>query len=89
MIVKKHSHPKWSNYWGSRQVHDAILIEAPLDELDETVEQTQEAMARASEIVLDGSRLRSDALLIRYPNRYEDERGQHMWDTVWKILSVE
>ena len=70
-------------------VHDAILIEAPLDELDETVEQTQEAMARASEIVLDGSRLRSDALLIRYPNRYEDERGQHMWDTVWKILSVE
>jgi len=28
MAVKKHSHPKWSNYWGSRhlgQGHDALM----------------------------------------------------------------
>ena len=67
-------------------VHDALLIEAPLDRLDEAVAQTQEIMAQASEIVLDGFRLRSDVEIIRYPDRYMDERGKRMWDTVRGIL---
>jgi len=67
-------------------VHDALLIEAPLDRLDEAVAQTQEIMAQASEIVLDGFRLRSDAEIIRYPDRYMDERGKKMWNTVMGVL---
>jgi DNA polymerase-1 len=67
-------------------VHDALLIEAPLEELDHAVTLTQQAMAEASAIVLDGFTLRSDAQLIRYPDRYIDERGAHMWNTVWAIL---
>jgi DNA polymerase I len=67
-------------------VHDALLIEAPLEELDETVTKTQELMAEASRVVLDGVELRSDAKVIRYPDRYMDERGEKMWNTVWRIL---
>jgi DNA polymerase I-like protein with 3'-5' exonuclease and polymerase domains len=67
-------------------VHDAILIEAPLDSLESAVARTQQLMSDASEIVLDGFRLRSEAKLIHHPDRYEDERGAKMWATVWEIL---
>ena len=67
-------------------VHDAILIEAPLEQLDQVIEQTKIIMAEASAIVLDGFRLNSDAEVIRYPDRYSDERGVKMWETVTSIL---
>ena len=69
-------------------VHDALLIEAPLEELNHAVVLTQQAMAEASTIVLGGFTLRSDAQLIRHPDRYLDERGAHMWNTVWEILDA-
>jgi hypothetical protein len=75
--------------WGIRvcaPVHDALLIEAPLDELDHATALTQQAMAEASAAVLAGFTLRSDAKLTRYPERYMDERGQQMWNTVWDII---
>ena len=68
-------------------VHDAILIEAPIDEIDAAVTVAQGAMADASAIVLDGVRLRSEAHVIRYPDRYQDARGQKMWDTVWEVIA--
>ena len=68
-------------------VHDAILIEAPLEQLDQVIEQTKMIMAEASAIVLDGFRLNSDADVIRYPDRYSDERGVKMWETVTGILN--
>ena len=43
-------------------------------------------LADASAVVLDGFRLRSDAKIVRYPDRYEDERGRTMWQTVWEIM---
>jgi len=67
-------------------VHDAILIEAPLDSLDEAISTAQQAMADASDAVLGGLRLRSDAKIIRYPSRYQDDRGVKMWATVWGVL---
>jgi hypothetical protein len=67
-------------------IHDAVLIEAPLDEIEGVVQQTQEAMATASGIVLGGFELRSEAKIIRYPNRFDDDRGKRMWDTVWQII---
>ena len=67
-------------------VHDAILIEAPLEHFDRAVEETRGAMRMASDIVLDGFSLRSEAKLIRYPDRYNDERGAHMWDAVCGII---
>jgi DNA polymerase I-like protein with 3'-5' exonuclease and polymerase domains len=67
-------------------VHDAILIEAPVEDLDEAVRETRAIMARASEIVLDGFALRTDVDITCYPERYADERGVAMWETVQTIL---
>lgn len=67
-------------------VHDAVLIEAPITVLDRVVEQTKDIMALASEIVLDGFRLSSDAEVYRFPDRYADERGVKMWNTVMTLL---
>ncbi len=64
-------------------VHDALLISAPLDGLDAAVADTQSAMEEASAVVLGGFKLRSDAKIFRYPQRYMDERGTAMWDAVW------
>jgi len=67
-------------------VHDALLVEGPADEIEEVVAKTQAAMEEASESVLSGFRLRTDAEIVRYPSRYMDERGAKMWDTVGSIL---
>jgi hypothetical protein len=68
-------------------LHDSLLIEAPIADLEAAVAATQAAMAEASAIVLDGFTLRSDAKLFRYPERYMDERGRRMWDAVWSAIA--
>jgi len=68
-------------------VHDALLIEAPISELEKAVSSTQEAMENASAAVLEGFRLRTDVNFIRYPDRYADKRGEKMWETVQNIIT--
>ena len=68
-------------------VHDALLIEAREDEINEAVEVTQAAMVEASRAVLDGFELRTEAEIVRWPDRYMDPRGQRMWDTIMGILA--
>lgn len=68
-------------------VHDAVLIEAPISALDEHVERMQLAMAKASNLVLNGFELRSGVEKIIYPDRYSDARGSGMWQTVQATLS--
>jgi DNA polymerase-1 len=65
-------------------IHDALLVEAPLNSLDETVAMTQGAMVEASRIILNGFSLRSEAKLVVHPHRYEDEKGAAMWNLVWE-----
>jgi DNA polymerase I len=67
-------------------IHDAILIYAPSDLLEEQVMQTQRIMAEASRIVLNGFELGSDVKLVHHPDRYMDERGVVMWDRVTKLI---
>jgi transcriptional regulator of nitric oxide reductase len=69
-------------------VHDAILIEAPLAELDDVVAHTQTVMRAASAAVLDGFMLESDSKIVRAPERYMDERGETMWNTVMGQLGL-
>jgi DNA polymerase-1 len=68
-------------------VHDAILIEAPLCDLHKDIATAKEAMAQSSELILNGLKLRIDADIIKYPDRYCDERGQSMWDLVQSIIA--
>jgi DNA polymerase I-like protein with 3'-5' exonuclease and polymerase domains len=67
-------------------VHDALLIEAPLDEIAAAVLATQTAMLEASEVVLSGFALRTDAKTVRHPERYMDKRGEQMWAKFWTVV---
>jgi hypothetical protein len=67
-------------------IHDAVLIEASTDDIDEAVAQAQAAMAEASEIILDGFRLRSKPQVVSWPGRFMDDRGREFWDRVMRLL---
>jgi DNA polymerase I len=67
-------------------IHDAVLIAAPLERLDEDVARMQAAMQYASRIVLNGFELGSDAKIVRHPDRYSDPRGSLMWNRVMQII---
>ena len=67
-------------------VHDAILICAPLDQLDQQIATTRACMAKASHAVLDGEELRTDVNVVRYPDRYMDPRGAVMWQRVLELI---
>ena len=72
-------------------VHDAVLIEAPIARIEADVALMQEIMRRASRIVLNATaagthELRTDAKIVRYPERYSDKRGAAIWDRVMQLL---
>jgi DNA polymerase-1 len=67
-------------------IHDAVMVEGPADAIDEVVARTRDAMAEASEVVLDGFRLRSEATIVRWPGRYMDDRGRGFWGRVVRLL---
>jgi len=69
-------------------VHDAVLIEAPMEEIDAAVAGMRGAMADASRIVLDGFELRTDAKVFREGQRFQEERGRRMWTRVAELLGV-
>ena len=65
-------------------VHDAFLIEANTKDIAEAVTQMQVAMRKASEATLPGFPLRSDASVVRYPERFG--AGAPMWNRVQGLL---
>jgi hypothetical protein len=67
-------------------VHDAVLICAPLERLHCDVAGMRRAMAEASRTVLSGFELRTDARVVRHPERYMDDRGHVMWERVVALL---
>jgi DNA polymerase I len=67
-------------------VHDAVLIEARVEDIDEAVAKTRACMAEASRVVLGGYEIRTDVEVIRYPDRYMDSRGQRVWNLVAEVL---
>jgi DNA polymerase I len=69
-------------------VHDALLIEAPTELIDDAVTTTRGAMAEAAAAVLGpGVWIDTDVDIVRYPDRYSDPRGHVMWDRVMALLS--
>ena len=69
-------------------IHDAVLIAAPLDQLESDIERMQAAMAKASRVVLDGFELRTDAQFVRHPDRYQDPRGAVMWARAMRLAQA-
>ena len=69
-------------------IHDALLIEASIDQIDAEVARLKACMSEASEAVLgDGRACRVDASIVRYPGRFMDEDGQAMWDQIMGLLA--
>lgn len=73
-------------------VHDAVLIEAPIERIDADVALLQEIMRRTTRLVLTPTggpafELRSDAKIVRYPDRYTDARGDEIWARVQTLLA--
>ena len=67
-------------------IHDAVLVGAPLERLENDIAKMRSAMAEASRIVLAGFELRTDVMTMRHPDRFCDRRGAAMWDQVMKLI---
>jgi hypothetical protein len=70
-------------------IHDAVLICAPLERLEDDIAGMRAAMAEASRIVLAGFELGTDVKIVCWPDRYADPRGVEMWDRVCKLVAAE
>jgi hypothetical protein len=68
-------------------VHDAFLVESAEQDVEDVVRETKLQMERASEYVLDGHRLRTEARVLRHPDRLVEPRGQEMWDRITAIAA--
>ena len=67
-------------------VHDALLIVAPINGIEAAITVTRVAMAEASRIVLDGFEVRTEAKVVRCPERFTDKRGTRMWNEVTQLI---
>jgi len=68
-------------------VHDAVLIEAPVAEIEGVVATAQAIMRSASKVVLSGFEVRTDAKIVKFPDRYDEPRGELMWRKITEILA--
>ena len=66
-------------------IHDAILIQASLEELEVQTTVMQSCMEEASRSVLDGYELRSEAEYTRYPEAFGGRQGP-MWDLIQNVI---
>lgn len=68
-------------------VHDALLVEGAVENIDAIVDATQAAMREASELVLSGFPLRTEVHIVRYPERYRDPRGAKVLEMLQELLA--
>jgi DNA polymerase-1 len=68
-------------------IHDAVVVEANVEELNEVTFKAKEIMKEASEIVLNGFSLRAEAKAFVHPQHYEDVRGKEIWEVINEIIN--
>lgn len=69
-------------------VHDAFMIEAAVEDIEEAETRMAACMVEASQFVLDGFALRAKPKRVTYPDRYVDKRGAAMWDRLMGLLEA-
>lgn len=67
-------------------VHDAVLIQAPIAQIDTAVAEARAAMDQASALLLNGYVLRTSAEVFR--DRFEDEDGRPGWEKIMAIAKT-
>jgi DNA polymerase-1 len=68
-------------------VHDAFLIAAPIEKINEEIARMRLIMSAAGQAVA-GLPIATDVKQVLYPDRYMDERGLKMWETVQVLLAA-
>ena len=67
-------------------VHDALLLCAPLCEIEDQIRKLEQVMARASMEILGGVALRSETSMTVFPDRYDPESGDELWEATLQAL---
>ena len=69
-------------------IHDAILVEGPVDSINDVIADLKVCMIEASRAVLGGPTVRVDANIIPYPERYVDDRDMapELWATTMRLI---
>ena len=67
-------------------VHDAFVMSAPTNRIEDDVAAMREIMSKAGRAVTGGLDVRTDVKIARGPGRYMDKRGKGMWDKVMALL---
>ncbi len=68
-------------------VHDAVLVECPIEDIDATISDVQRILAKASRVVLGGFTLKTDITTIQYPAVLSDSDSSEIWATIQRVLS--
>jgi DNA polymerase-1 len=69
-------------------IHDAVLIEAPVNEIDSAVAEARASMDVASVLFLGGYKLRNEVDVFRFPERFFDKDGAETWCKVSAIVET-
>ena len=76
-------------------IHDAFLLEAPVDRIEEDIAAFRTIMEAAGTTVVGVpieadpiEKMKKDKKIIRLGSRYIDERGAAMWDKVMRLLKM-
>jgi DNA polymerase I len=67
-------------------VHDAVLIEAAIDEIEREVARAIYCLERAAQRFLHGLTLKVDVKKIYPGERFTDPRGENTWNFVERSL---
>jgi hypothetical protein len=71
-------------------IHDALLIEDDVQNIDQTVAATVQAMVEASEKILPGFALRVESKVFRWPDRFAvGKSDEEMWQTVCELMRAQ
>jgi DNA polymerase I len=68
-------------------VHDAIMAEGPVEDIQDVSVALDRVMRDASAIVLQGRELSTDETIVRPAEHYCDKRGAAMWQTVTELVA--
>jgi DNA polymerase-1 len=69
-------------------VHDAILVNCKVEDIERTKAEVTALMVKASQIVLSGFALKVGVEITKFPGHLSDKRGQKMWAEVMRQLDL-
>lgn len=69
-------------------LHDEIMIEASIENIEEQTQLAQHIMQKAASIVCGNVKLRTSSSITRYPDRYLHETKSEIWDIISTAISA-